>query len=78
MGAKIEILNAHKAKIFGPTPLSGADIVSLDIRAGATVILAGLVAQGETSITNAEIIDRGYEKIEERLQKIGAKIQRVE
>lgn len=77
MGARAEILNAHEAKIFGPCKLRGAHIESLDLRAGATLVLAGLIAEGETIIENAEIIDRGYEKIEKRLQQIGAKIERI-
>ncbi|MBM2820845.1 MAG: UDP-N-acetylglucosamine 1-carboxyvinyltransferase 1, UDP-N-acetylglucosamine [Candidatus Berkelbacteria bacterium] len=77
MGANIEILDKSKAKIYGPTKLHGANIHSLDIRAGATLIIAGLIANGETIIENAEIIDRGYEKIEDRLSQIGADIKRV-
>ncbi|OGD57296.1 UDP-N-acetylglucosamine 1-carboxyvinyltransferase [Candidatus Berkelbacteria bacterium RBG_13_40_8] len=77
MGARINILNSHQAEITGPTILHGAKIASLDIRSGITLILAGLIAEGKTVISNAEIVDRGYEKIEERLQKIGAKIKRV-
>lgn len=78
MGAKIEMINAHEANIYGPTPLRGAQIKSLDLRAGATMILAGLIAEGQTIIDNVEIIDRGYEKIEERLSVIGARIKRIE
>lgn len=78
MGAKVKIINAHEAQIWGPTKLYGAKIESLDIRAGATLILAGLAAEGETIIDDAEIIDRGYEKIEERLQKVGARIERIQ
>lgn len=78
MGAKIKILNDHQAKIYGPTPLHGAKIESLDLRAGATMILAGLTATGETMISNAEIVDRGYERIDERLKNIGAKIERIQ
>ncbi len=77
MGAKIEMVNGQKAVVTGPTNLHGAQIESLDIRAGATMILAGLIADGQTIIENAEIIDRGYEKIEERLKKVGAKIERI-
>jgi len=77
MGAKINIINNQEAEILGPTELSGAKIESLDLRAGATLIIAGLIAKGKTEIAEAETIDRGYEKIEERLAKIGAKIQRV-
>jgi len=77
MGANINIRNDREAEICGPTELSGARIESLDLRAGATLIIAGLMASSRTIIENAETIDRGYEKIEERLAKIGAKIQRV-
>lgn len=77
MGAKIKIINSKEAIIFGPTPLHGAKINSLDLRAGATLIIGGLIAKGKTEILQAENIDRGYEKIEERLKKIGARIERV-
>lgn len=76
MGANIEILNNHEALITGPTQLKGAQIDSLDLRAGATLLIAGLSAIGQTVIQGAQIVDRGYEKIEERLNKLGAKIQR--
>jgi len=78
MGAKAEIKDEHCAEINGPTKLSGADINSLDLRAGATLIIAGLAAKGKTTINQAEIIDRGYENIDERLRKLGAQISRVE
>lgn len=76
MGANIRLINNSLAEITGPTVLSGAEIESLDIRAGATLLIAGLIAQGKTIINEAENIDRGYEKIEERLSKIGANIIR--
>lgn len=78
MGADIKILNKHEAIIKGPTKLKGSNIDSLDLRAGATLIIAGLIAEGRTIIDHAEIIDRGYEKIEERLSKLGADIKRVD
>lgn len=77
MGADIEIVDPHRAIIFGMTPLSGVTIESWDIRAGAALVVAGLMAQGQTIIENVEQIDRGYEKIEERLQQLGANIKRV-
>lgn len=77
MGADIKIIDNHNAEINGPTELKGANIDSLDLRAGATVLLAGVAAQGKTTINHAEIIDRGYEKIEERLSRLGAKIRRI-
>lgn len=76
MGAKDKLINLRRAEITGPARLHGAEIESLDIRAGATLLIAGLIAQGKTIINQAENIDRGYEKIEERLSKIGANIKR--
>lgn len=78
MGAKVEFLSNQEAVITGPTVLQGRRIESLDLRAGATMIMAGLAAEGQTIITNAEIVDRGYEQIETRLRRIGAKIERVD
>ncbi len=77
MGADIEIVDPHRAFVFGRTPLSGVEIESWDIRAGASLIIAGLIAKGKTLVGNICQIDRGYEKIEERLQKIGAEIKRI-
>jgi len=77
MGADIEIVDPHRAFIFGPTPLMGVSIESWDIRAGASLVVAGLISQGKTVINNIEQIDRGYEKIEERLAGLGADIKRV-
>ena len=77
MGADIEIVDPHRAFVFGKTPLKGLRIESWDIRAGASLIIAGLMAQGQTTIENIYQIDRGYEKIDERLQKLGADIKRV-
>jgi len=77
MGADIEIVDPHRAFVFGPTELFGVSIESTDIRAGACLIVAGLLAKGETIISNISQIDRGYEKIEERLQKLGADIKRT-
>ncbi len=77
MGARVELLNAHQARIFGPTPLHGTEVQSWDLRAGAAMVLAGLIAEGRTTVTNISYIDRGYEHFEKRLQDLGAKIQRV-
>jgi len=77
MGANTELLDPHRAIIIGPTPLYGKEVKSLDIRSGISLIIAGLLAQGETIIHEAEKIDRGYEKIEEKLTKIGAEIYRI-
>jgi len=77
MGANATICDPHRVLITGPTPLFGRNIKSPDLRAGATLLIAGLIAEGITEISRAEIIDRGYEKIEERLSQLGAKIRRV-
>ena len=77
MGANVTVCDPHRVIIEGPTTLTGQHIKSLDIRSGATLILAGLVAQGETVIDDAHIIDRGYERLAERLKAIGADIERV-
>lgn len=76
MGANAILADPHRAIISGPTPLYGGDVRSLDLRAGATLIIAGLIAQGRTTISQAEIIDRGYEGIEKKLQSLGANIKR--
>ncbi|MBI2010959.1 MAG: UDP-N-acetylglucosamine 1-carboxyvinyltransferase [Candidatus Colwellbacteria bacterium] len=78
MGARVEILDPHRAIVKGPTKLRGKNIESLDLRAGATLIIAALVAEGESILHAAEEIDRGYEKIEERLKNLGADIKRAE
>jgi len=77
MGAKVKILNSHEAEIYGPTELKGARINSLDLRAGATLVIAALTAKGESIINNVEVIDRGYENLEGRLKKIGTEIKRI-
>jgi UDP-N-acetylglucosamine 1-carboxyvinyltransferase len=78
MGADATILDPHRVIITGPTPLIGTDITTLDLRAGATLIIAALVAAGTSTIDKVEIIDRGYENIEKKLQALGANIKRVE
>ncbi|MCX6761418.1 MAG: UDP-N-acetylglucosamine 1-carboxyvinyltransferase [Candidatus Moranbacteria bacterium] len=77
MGAKAKILDPHRVLISGPTKLKGKIITSFDLRAGATLIIAALIAEGKTTIKEIYQVDRGYEKIEERLQKLGADIRRV-
>lgn len=69
--------NFHAIRISGPTPLHPAKISIPDIRAGATLLLAALVVQGQTTLVNINPIDRGYEKLDERLRKLGAKIERI-
>lgn len=77
MGADIIFCDPHRAIVNGPTSLHGIEVPSLDLRSGASLIIAGLAAQGTTIINNAYQVDRGYEKIEERLQKLGADIRRI-
>jgi UDP-N-acetylglucosamine 1-carboxyvinyltransferase len=77
MGANAIVADPHRALITGPTPLYGTEINSLDIRAGITLVIAGLIADGQTIIRDADHIDRGYENIEERLSSLGARIKRV-
>lgn len=78
MGADGVVCDPHRALITGPTPLSGKEIRSLDLRAGMALIVAGLCASGQTIIHDAHIIDRGYERIDERLRALGADIMREE
>ena len=77
MGAHTRLLDPHRAIIEGPTRLQGTNMISYDIRAGLTVVIAALVASGETRISGIEHIERGYEKFEERLAKLGADIKRI-
>ncbi len=77
MGADIEITDPHRALIFGKRELIGNKINAPDIRSGAALILAGMVAKGQTQIENISQIERGYEKIDEKLKELGAKIVRV-
>ncbi len=76
--AKASILNPHEIEIHGPTKLSGDEISSKDIRGGAALVVAALLAQKTTTIEDIEFVDRGYEKIEEKLKGIGADIKREE
>lgn len=77
MGASCVMRDAHQASITGPTPLFGTRITSFDLRAGATLIIAAIIAQGESRLDQIEIIDRGYENIEAKFNALGADIKRV-
>ncbi len=77
MGADIEITDPHRALIFGKRELVGNKLNALDIRSGAALILAGLVSKEKTLIEKISQIERGYEKIEEKLRKLGAQIERI-
>ncbi len=76
LGANIEV-HGDKAIIKGKSPLSGAETTATDLRASACLILAGLIAKGETIINEVEHLDRGYERIEEKLKLLGASIERI-
>ena len=77
MGADLTVMNPHRILIRGPHELSRKELESPDLRAGLAYILAATVASGTSTINNAYVIDRGYEHIEERLQKLGLDIRRV-
>jgi len=76
MGAQTTILNPHEALVSGPTPLKGKEMESPDLRAGLAYVLAGIIAKGETIVHNIHYIDRGYERIDERLRPLGLAIKR--
>lgn len=76
MGGRIHI-DGHNAIVEGPTQLTGAPVQASDLRASASLVLAGLVAEGETVIDRVYHIDRGYEKIETKLREVGAQIERI-
>ena len=76
MGANIKI-EGRRAVVRGKSPLSGAAVLASDLRASASLVLAALVADGETIIDRVYHIDRGYENIEEKLRGVGAQIRRI-
>ena len=78
MGASTMIMDPHRALIIGPTPLFGKEVTSYDIRSGMAMVVAALVAKGKTTLLDAEHLDRGYEKLEERLTALGAQMERIE
>ena len=76
MGARIHV-EGRMATVDGPTPLTGARVIASDLRASASLVIAGLIASGETIIDRVYHIDRGYEKIEAKLTAVGANIERI-
>ncbi len=78
MGANTTILSFDTLEINGKTPLRGSDVYASDLRAGASLLIAALIARGITTIDNIEMILRGYQDVIEKLQKIGAKIELIE
>lgn len=77
MGAKVEIADPHRVLVYGPTKLRGQRLDTPDIRAGIALVIAALAAEGRSYIGKAELIERGYENIIERLSALGAKIKRM-
>jgi UDP-N-acetylglucosamine 1-carboxyvinyltransferase len=77
MGAQIVLCDPHRCIVQGPSQLVGENVESPDIRAGLALVLAALAAEGTSTIRNVSQIDRGYEKIEQKLQNLGAQIERV-
>ena len=70
-------VEGSRAVVRGPTPLSGAGMTASDLRASASLVLAGLASSGETFVERVYHIDRGYERIEEKLSALGADIRRL-
>ena len=77
LGARLLLCDPHRVVVAGPSQLRGGTVESPDIRAGMAILLAALAAEGESVIHNIGQIDRGYERIDERLRALGAKIERV-
>ncbi|MDY6876070.1 MAG: UDP-N-acetylglucosamine 1-carboxyvinyltransferase [Chloroflexota bacterium] len=77
MGARIIVCDPHRCVVQGPSPLYGGEVESPDIRAGMALLIAALCAEGQSSIYNIRQIDRGYERAEEKLRRLGARIQRI-
>jgi UDP-N-acetylglucosamine 1-carboxyvinyltransferase len=78
MGAQITQCDPHRVLVSGPTQLRGQELNSPDIRAGIALMIAALSARGRSIIDRAELIDRGYENIAERLNRLGAQIERAD
>jgi UDP-N-acetylglucosamine 1-carboxyvinyltransferase len=78
MGARVLLCDPHRAVVSGPSRLHGEKMESPDIRAGMAMLIAALCAEGRSEIGNIRQIDRGYERIDERLRALGAQIERVQ
>jgi UDP-N-acetylglucosamine 1-carboxyvinyltransferase len=78
MGARIILCDPHRAVVTGPARLYGQRMSSPDIRAGMAMVIAALSAEGRSTIGDAYQIDKGYERIDERLRALGAQIERVD
>ena len=78
MGARIVLCDPHRALVYGPSRLHGDEMESPDIRAGMAMLIAALAAEGASTIYNIRQIDRGYEAIEKKLQRLGANVTRLQ
>lgn len=78
MGARITLCDPHRAVVSGPCTLHGDKLVSPDVRAGMAMVIAALIAQGESEISNVYQVERGYENLVEKLRSLGARIEQVE
>ena len=78
MGARIVLCDPHRAVVSGPARLQGDSLTSPDVRAGMALVIAALCAEGVSIIKNVYQIERGYERIAERLQALGARIERID
>ena len=76
MGARIILCDPHRVVVVGKSRLYGTRLESPDVRAGMSLLIAALTAQGESTIYNVRQIDRGYERVDEKLRALGAKIER--
>lgn len=77
MGARIVLCDPHRCVVQGPSKLHAEEVQSPDIRAGVALVIAALCAEGTSVISNVQQIDRGYERFDEKLRALGAKITRV-
>ena len=78
MGARIILCDPHRVVIVGKSQLYGQPVQSPDVRAGMALLIAALCAQGTTTIRNVRQIDRGYERIDEKIRSLGGQIERIE
>ena len=78
MGAKIILADPHRVLVYGPSKLKGKNLESPNIRAGMALVVAALVAKGKSVVNQAELIERGYENVVEKLRKLGADIGRTD
>jgi UDP-N-acetylglucosamine 1-carboxyvinyltransferase len=76
MGAKMEV-DDNRVEIYGPTKLNGASVMSTDLRASVSLVIAAMVADGSSEVLRVYHLDRGYEALEHKLNEAGAKIERI-